>query len=56
MKGEFSIAVVREMPRIGHELAIKVHLKGVAETFLEDVKVEIHIDELCDDASEPEST
>ena len=33
-----------------------VQLKGVPETFLEEVKVEIHIEELCDDAPEPEST
>ena len=52
-KGEASIAVVRGEPRIGYELTLKCELTGVEETYMEGMKCNVEIEELCDDSVEP---
>jgi len=52
MEGEASIAVVRGNPRMGYELTFKVELTGVEGTYLEGLKCEVEIEELCDDSTD----
>lgn len=39
---------------MGHELTFTVQLEGIEETFLDGIKCEVHIEELCDDTHEVE--
>ena len=55
ISGEASIAVIRGEPRMGYELTFKAELEGVQDTYLQGAKCELEINELCDDADEPES-
>lgn len=53
IKGEASIAVVRGQPRMGYELSITAELTGVEGTYMEGCTVDVEIEELCDDSTEP---
>lgn len=54
ISGEASIAVIRGEPRMGYELTFKAELEGVQDTYMQGSKCELEIQELCDDADEPE--
>jgi len=49
MSGEASIAVIRSEPRMGYELSFKVELTGCKGTYLEGLKCEVEVEEMCDD-------
>jgi activator of HSP90 ATPase len=51
IQGEASVAVVRGQPRMGYDLTLKLELRGVEKTFLEGLKCEVMLEELCDDGS-----
>jgi hypothetical protein len=53
IKGEASIAVVRGQPRMGYDLSITAELTGVNGTYMEGCTVDVEIEELCDDSTEP---
>jgi len=55
MSGEASIAVIRGEPRMGYELTIKAEFTGENETYLEGMKCEVEVEEMCDDQGDPES-
>jgi activator of HSP90 ATPase len=53
ISGEASIAVVRGQPRMGYDLTFTAELTGVEATYMEGCIVEVEIEELCDDSTEP---
>ena len=52
MEGEASIAVVRGKARMGYELTFKAEFTGLEGTYLDGLKCEVEIEELCDDSTD----
>ena len=53
LSGEVSIACIRGQPRMGYEITFEVELTGIEGTYLDGMKCNLKIEELCDDGSEP---
>jgi hypothetical protein len=53
IKGEASIAVVRGQPRMGYDLSFTAEMTGVEATYMQGCTVDVEIEELCDDSTEP---